>query len=371
MKKVLFILGTRPEVIKFAPLIEKLSGDKRFDCIVCFTGQHREMLYKTAAFFGIKADHDLSLMVPNQSLAQFVSSALVQLDLVIKNVLPDLVFVQGDTSTVFSGSLAAFYNQVPVAHLEAGLRSHDKYSPFPEEINRSLCSRIADYHFAPTENARQNLIAEGIRDHIHVVGNTVIDALHLCLAKIKLQGEEHYYHTFPQVDFNQRIVLLTCHRRESFGAPLLEILHAMKTFALQFKDIQIIYPVHLNPNINEVVYTQLSGISNILLLPPLDYPDLVWMMSKSYFVVTDSGGLQEEAPALNKPVLVLRENTERIESIQSNKSVLVGHDYEKILDCMTRLCRDGSYYHSFEKESNPYGDGNSSAKIIEILAQSI
>ncbi|MEP7320674.1 MAG: UDP-N-acetylglucosamine 2-epimerase (non-hydrolyzing) [Saprospiraceae bacterium] len=369
--KVLFVLGTRPEAIKFAPLIQKMKEKDGFQPIVCFTGQHKEMLYHTADFFSIQADFDLSLMVHNQSLTQFLSNALVELENIIKKVMPDLVFVQGDTSTVLAGSLAAYYSKTKLAHLEAGLRSHDKYSPFPEEINRSLTSRIADFHFAPTENARANLLREGINKDIYVVGNTVIDALFLCLEKIRSAGEDKYYQTFNQIDFNKKIILLTCHRRESFGDPLLEILSAIKLFAHQYPDVQIIYPVHLNPNIQNVVLKELAEIPNIHLMAPLDYPALVWIMSKSFFVVTDSGGIQEEAPALGKPVLVLRENTERIESIEAGTSVLVGHDQEKILTHMVRLYTDDAYYHSFKITGNPYGDGTSSKQIIDILTTAL
>lgn len=367
LPKVLFILGTRPEVIKFAPLILKMKESVGFQPFVCFTGQHKEMLYHTADFFDIKADFDLTLMVPDQSLTQFLSSALVQLEEILKKVLPDLVFVQGDTSTVLAGSLAAYYAKTKLAHLEAGLRSHNKYSPFPEEINRSLSSRIADFHFAPTETAKMNLIHEGITEHIYVVGNTVIDALFLCLEKIRSEGEDKYYQVFNHIDFNKKIILLTCHRRESFGDPLLEILSAIKLFAHQYPHIQIIYPVHLNPNIQQVVFKELAEISNVHLMSPLDYPALVWIMSKSFFVVTDSGGIQEEAPALGKPVLVLRENTERIESIDAGTSVLVGHSKAKILSLMSRLVEDETYYLLFNRASNPYGNGTSADQILNIL----
>lgn len=369
LTKVLFILGTRPEVIKFAPLILKMNNRDGFKTVVCFTGQHKEMLYHTADFFGIKSDFDLSLMIPDQSLTQFLSNALVKLEKIISNVLPDLIFVQGDTSTVLAGSLAAYYAKTKLAHLEAGLRSYDKYSPFPEEINRRLSSRIADFHFAPTETAKANLIGEGINENIYVVGNTVIDALFLCLKKIRSTGEDKYYQAFNHIDFNKKIILLTCHRRESFGDPLLEILSAIRLFAHQYPDIQIIYPVHLNPNIQNIVFKELAQIPNVYLMSPLDYPDLVWIMSKSFFVVTDSGGIQEEAPALGKPVLVLRENTERIESIDAGTSILVGHDKEKILAHMTRLIEDKTYYLQFNQLSNPYGDGTSSDQILNILTK--
>ena len=371
MKKVLFILGTRPELIKFAPLIHKMRTHPSFKTKVCFTGQHKEMLYPTAEFFGIQADYDLALMVHNQSLTQFLTNAIISLESIIKAESPDLVFVQGDTSTVLAGSLAAYYSKSKIAHLEAGLRSHNKYNPFPEEMNRSLCSRMAEFHFAPTQIAQDNLNVEGIQENIYVVGNTVIDALFLCLNKINEQGENRYAQYFHKIDFTKKIILLTCHRRESFGAPFLEIVSAIQIFANRFPDIQIVFPVHLNPNINEIAQSELGNISNVILYPPLDYPYLVWILNKSNFVVTDSGGIQEEAPSLGKPVLVLRETTERIESIHSGNSILIGHDQEKILHHMTKLCQDQSYYDSFRRESNPYGDGHSADQIIEILNKAL
>lgn len=370
-KKILFILGTRPEAIKFAPLIHKIQGDNYFQSVVCFTGQHKEMLYQTAGFFGIKADYDLALMTANQPLADFVSKALTALYALIGQLKPDLVFVQGDTSTVLSASLAAFYHQTKIAHLEAGLRSQNKYSPFPEEINRVLCSRLADFHFSPTLNAQKNLNAEGIFKNVFVTGNTVIDALYFGLDLAGREGEKSYMNKFPFLNFSEKIVLLTCHRRENFGAPLKEILEAIKAFAITFPKVQVVYPVHLNPNIRENVIRQLTDISNIHLIDPLEYPSLIWLMNKSFFVVTDSGGMQEEAPALGKPVLVLREVTERVESIEAGTAVLVGSDKRKIYSEMFRLCADQGYYLSFKKKSNPYGDGTAAEKILNILKAQI
>ena len=366
-KKILFILGTRPEAIKFAPLIHKIKQDDYFLPFVCFTGQHKEMLYQTAGFFDIKADYDLALMTANQTLADFVSKSLTAIYSVIGQEKPDLIFVQGDTSTVLSASLAAFYHQTKIAHLEAGLRSWDKYSPFPEEINRVLTSRLADFHFSPTPLAQQNLNKEGISNHVYVTGNTVIDALFLCLDLLGKKGEEASYGHFAGLDFSKKIILLTCHRRENFGPPLIRILEAIKTFAIGHPDIQLVYPVHLNPNIQNIVYPILSGISNIHLIAPLEYPLLIWLLNKSFFVITDSGGIQEEAPSLGKPVLVLREVTERIESIEAGTAVLVGSDSLKITTAMNRLCEDEDYYLSFKKNHNPYGDGTAADKILNIL----
>ena len=366
-KKILFILGTRPEAIKFAPLIHKIKQDDYFLPVVCFTGQHKEMLYQTAGFFDIKADYDLALMTANQTLADFVSKSLTAIYSVIGQEKPDLIFVQGDTSTVLSASLAAFYHQTKIAHLEAGLRSWDKYGPFPEEINRVLTSRLADFHFSPTPLAQQNLNKEGISNHVYVTGNTVIDALFLCLDLLGKKGEEASYGHFAGLDFSKKIILLTCHRRENFGPPLIRILEAIKTFAIGHPDIQLVYPVHLNPNIQNIVYPILSGISNIHLIAPLEYPLLIWLLNKSFFVITDSGGIQEEAPSLGKPVLVLREVTERIESIEAGTAVLVGSDSLKITTAMNRLCEDEDYYLSFKKNHNPYGDGTAADKILNIL----
>lgn len=366
-KKILFILGTRPEAIKFAPLIHAVNQDGYFHSLVCFTGQHKEMLHQTAGFFEIRPDFDLALMSNNQSLAEFFSRSLMALSVLIEKEKPDLVFVQGDTSTVLSASLASFYHKIKIAHLEAGLRSGDKYNPFPEEINRVLSSRIADFHFSPTPVARQNLQSEGINKNIFVVGNTVIDALFLCLSILSEKGEDTYRSKFPNLDFSKKIILITCHRRENFGKPLSDILEAFKKFANEHPQIQLVYPVHLNPHVQDKVYRQLSGISNIHLLDPLEYPSLIWLMNKCFFVVTDSGGIQEEAPSLGKPVLVLRGVTERIESIEAGTAVLVGSDPQKIDSEMNRLCRDGDYYSGFQKNSNPYGDGTAAQKILDIL----
>lgn len=366
-KKILFILGTRPEAIKFAPLIHTIRQDGHFNSVVCFTGQHKEMLHQTADFFDLKNDYDLALMVPHQTLVDFVARSLTSIYELIGKEKPDLVFVQGDTSTVFSASLAAFYNKTKIAHLEAGLRSGDKYSPFPEEINRVLSSRLADFHFAPTALAQQNLQSEGIIKNVFVVGNTVIDALFLCLKILRTKGEETYFRKFPGLDFSQKIILITCHRRENFGSPLLDILEAFKEFAIQHPSVQLVYPVHLNPQIHDVAYRYLSGVANIFLTAPLEYPSLIWLMNRSHFVVTDSGGIQEEAPSLGKPVLVLREVTERVESVEAGSAILVGSDKQKIAFEMNRLCEDEDYYLSFKKNQNAYGDGTASQKILAIL----
>lgn len=368
-KKILFIIGTRPEIIKFAPLIRKMQEDEAFEPLVCFTGQHKELLNDTASFFQIKPDHHLNLMRPDQTLVSFLSRSLTRLDEIIQKESPDLIFVQGDTSTVLSGSLAAFYNKVRIAHLEAGLRSHDKFNPYPEEMNRVLCSRLADFHFAPTRNAADNLLAEGVSHNVFITGNTVIDALFLCLEIIDNQDETDYVDYFNQIDLSKKIVLVTCHRRENFGEPLVQILMAIEKFAKRFPDVQIVFPVHPNPNVQQMVYQRLDHIPNIFLTRSLPYPYLVWILNKSFFVVTDSGGIQEEAPSLGKPVLVLRTLTERVESIQAGTAILVGHQQTTILENMVRMCEDESFYLNFKKNDHPYGDGNSSDQIVRILKE--
>lgn len=369
LKRILFIIGTRPEMIKFAPLILKMRREENFEPVVCFTGQHKGLLDDTAAFFGIRPDHHLNLMRPDQTPVSFLSRSLKRLDKIIEKENPDLVFVQGDTSTVLSGSLAAFYHKVRIAHLEAGLRSHDKFNPYPEEMNRLLCSRLADFHFAPTRTAAENLVAEGLTRDVFVTGNTVIDSLFLCLEILDSQDETEYVDYFNQIDWSKKIVLVTCHRRENFGEPLDRILAAIEKFANRFPEVQIVFPVHPNPNIRQMVYDRLEPISNILLTPSLPYPYLVWILNKSYFVVTDSGGIQEEAPYLDKPVLVLRTLTERVESIQAGTAVLVGNQQNTILENMVRMYEDETFYRSFQQKAHPYGTGDSADQILRILKE--
>jgi len=298
-KKILFIFGTRPEAIKMAPVIKEFKKEKSIDVKVCITAQHREMLDQVLNFFGIKPDYDLNLMKPNQSLFDITANSLKSLEKVLDKEKPDLIFVQGDTTTAFVGALAGFYKKMKVAHIEAGLRSHNKYSPFPEEINRVLVGHVADYHFAPTERAKENLYRENIKKNVYVVGNTVIDALFLGLNIIKKEGEEKFYKYFDFIDFSKKIILVTGHRRENFGKPFENICYALKEIAKR-EDVEIVYPVHLNPNVKKPVNEILNGVRNIHLIEPLEYPYLIWLMSKSYLVLTDSGGIQEEAPSLGK-----------------------------------------------------------------------
>lgn len=368
-KKIFFIIGTRPEIIKFAPLIKQLEQNKYFNLFICFTGQHKELLEQTADFFSITANVNLQLMQPNQTLSGFFSRSLVSIEEQLIKEKPDLVFVQGDTTSVLSGAMAAYYQKIPIAHLEAGLRSNDRYNPFPEEMNRVLCSSLAHIHFAPTLTAVSNLHKEGISDHIYMHGNTVVDSLHLCLKLINERKEDQFYKFFKNIDFNKKIVLVTTHRRENFGQPLKNILGAIRDFAVKFKDYQIIIPIHPNPQVKNQVNEELGPINNILLYGPFSYPQLVWVMSKVYFIVTDSGGIQEEAPSFKKPILVLRESTERTESIKAGTAILVGHDREKIYHLMTRLCEDALFYNGFIQSENPYGDGKASIKIADTLKE--
>ena len=365
-KKILFILGTRPEAIKLAPLIIKFRLDKKYETKVCITAQHREMLDHVLSFFEIIPDYDLNLMKHNQTLPELTANALKEINLILLDFKPECVFVQGDTTTAFVGALAAYYNKIKVAHVEAGLRSGNKYAPFPEEINRKLISQIADYHFAPTELSLNNLHEENITTNVFNVGNTVIDALLLALNKIKSSNENVYFNKFSFLDFSKKIILLTVHRRENFGAPFIQIIEAIKELAAKYKDdVQFIYPVHLNPNIKIPVDEHLSNIKNVFLIEPLQYSDLVWLMFKSYMVLTDSGGIQEEAPSFGKPVLVLRDVTERPEGITAGVSKLVGTYKNNIINEVELLIKDSSYYEKMSKTINPYGDGTTSDNIIK------
>ncbi len=370
MKKVLFLFGTRPEAIKMAPLIENFSNDDRFLVKVAVTAQHREMLDQVVSFFEIKVDYDLNVMTPNQTLHQLTANLIARItDEVLLKESFDFVFVQGDTTTVLASALAAFYQKIKVVHIEAGLRSHDMYSPFPEEMNRVLTSKLAAFHFCPTENSKQNLITENITENVYVVGNTVIDALLTGLKKVNTSLGEQLLEKYDFIDFSKKIILVTCHRRENFGKPFEAICEALMQIAIQFSDsVEIVYPVHLNPNIKEVAGKKLQHAS-IKLIAPLDYPELIWMMNKSSIILTDSGGIQEEAPSLGKPVLVLREVTERTEGVDAGTAILVGASKEKIVSQTTRLLQDEVYYQEIATASNPYGDGTTSEKIKDILAE--
>lgn len=368
--KILIIFGTRPEAIKFAPLLKALKKDSiHFDVKTCTTAQHSEMLDQVLQFFGITPDFDLKIMRPNQSLFNLTADSLIAIKVVIEEVSPDLVFVQGDTTTAFVGALAGFYNKRKVAHLEAGLRSWNKFSPYPEEINRRLVAQLTDYHFAPTQMALSNLNREGIKDNIWVVGNTIIDSLFLCLEILENSDKRIYEEFFKKIDFSKKIILVTGHRRESIGKAFENICYALKEIGNNFKNVEIVYPVHLNPNVRRIVNKHLKDIKNIHLIEPLKYDYFIWLLRKAYIVLTDSGGIQEEAPSLGKPVLVMREVTERIEGIEAGTARLVGTEHKKIVEGVSILLNDRAKYAKMSKAMNPYGDGTASIKILEILKQ--
>lgn len=363
--KVLFVFGTRPEAIKLAPLIIEFRKHSGIEVSVCVTAQQREMLDQSLRFFGITPDYDLDIMRPDQNLFDITSASLKGLEKVLKESRPDIIFVQGDTTTAFTGALAGFYAGIRVAHVEAGLRSNNKRSPFPEEMNRVLIGHIADLHFAPTERARENLVNDGIRDGIHVVGNSVIDALFLCLGLIK-EKEDEIGRRFAFLDNAKKLILVTGHRRESFGGPFKEICKALRKIALN-SDVDIVYPVHLNPNVRKPVFEILSGIANIHLIEPVGYPDLIWLLSKSHIVLTDSGGVQEEAPSIGKPVLVMRNVTERTEGIEAGAARLVGTDIDVIFENTMELLTNSEVYAKMSRAVNPYGDGKTAEKIYDIV----
>ena len=369
MSKFLFIFGTRPEAIKLAPLIIKCRQTQPdIQIRVCVTAQHRQMLDQVLDFFEIQADFDLGLMSPNQSIFDITGKGLLKLEEAIKKISPDYVFVQGDTTTAFIGALAGFYLKHKVIHIEAGLRSFHKFSPFPEEINRKLVGVLADLHFAPTEKAKANLLVEGISNNVYVVGNTVIDALLLGLQMIHKGDQEVYHNFFKFVDFSKKIILVTGHRRESFGDPFLNICHALKEIAKEFStQVEIIYPVHLNPNVQKPVLEILKNQENIHLIDPLGYPFLVWLMNKCYLVLTDSGGIQEEAPSLAKPVLVMRDVTEREEGIDAGVAKLVGTTQHTIFNETKKLLLDSDAYLRMANKKSPFGDGRSSELILNTI----
>jgi UDP-N-acetylglucosamine 2-epimerase (non-hydrolysing) len=370
MKNLLFVFGTRPEAIKLAPLIRVFQADPaHFVTRVCVTAQHREMLDDVLNFFRIKPDYDLNIMKPNQSLFDITADGLKGIEDVLSEYQADNIFVEGDTTTVLIGSLAGFYTKTTVSHVEAGLRSGNKYSPFPEEMNRILAGHLADFHFAPTEKAATNLFHEGIRDNVWVVGNTVIDALFMGLELISAEEEKKNFARFGFVDFSRKIVLVTCHRRESFGAALEGICQAIRELANNLEDIEIIYPVHLNPNVREPAFRILGNTNRVHLMDPLNYAQFIWLMNKSHIILTDSGGVQEEAPSLGKPVLVMRDVTERVEGIEVGTARLVGTDRNRIVEAVYALLRDRDQYEAMAKAVNPYGDGKASERIKKIIAE--
>lgn len=376
MYKVLLVLGTRPEAIKLVPVIKKLKEyNSKFATIVCVTAQHRKMLDQVLAIFDISPDYDLNIMKKNQDLFDITIKSLKGLKKVIEKVQPDIVLVQGDTTTAFIAGLAAFYCKIPVGHVEAGLRTYNKYNPFPEEKNRHLLSVLTDYHFAPTEWSKSNLLKEGIpSENIWVTGNTVIDALLQVVSSQKSVVRRKAYQDYFKKQYNlelktqnSKLVLVTGHRRESFGEGFENICHALKTIAEKRDDVVIVYPVHLNPNVQGPVKRILGGIDNIHLIEPLEYEQFVFLMNSSYLILTDSGGIQEEAPSLSKPVLVMRNTTERPEGIEAGVVKLVGTDKDAIVKNTIELLENQVLYEKMSKSVNPYGDGKASERIVNIL----
>lgn len=368
--KILSVFGTRPEAIKMAPLLLKLDSTAEIESKVCVTGQHRKMLDQVLDVFSIKADYDLNVMKQNQDLSDITSSILKELGSVIDDYKPDIILVHGDTSTTFAASLAAYYRKIPIGHVEAGLRTGDIYSPWPEEANRKLTTVLAKLHFAPTEKSKNNLISEGVdKDTVYVTGNTVIDAL--LIASNELE-ENEYLNTsmknkFNYLDLDKRIILVTGHRRENFGKGFEEICKALVEIASLYPECQIVYPVHLNPNVSEPVNRILNNINNIFLIEPQEYLPFIYLMKNSYLILTDSGGIQEEAPSLGKPVLVIRDTTERPEAVKTGNVKLVGIDRQTIIKNIMILFNDAVIYKEMSESINPYGDGNSSQKIVDIL----
>lgn len=379
MKKVLLVFGTRPEAIKMAPLVHAFKKyPERFETLVCVTGQHREMLDQVLELFQIVPDYDLNIMKPNQDLYDVTSRVLLGLRDVLKVVKPGVVFVHGDTTTSMAAALAAFYQQIPVAHVEAGLRTNNIYSPWPEEMNRSITGRIASYNFAPTSCSKNNLLKENVEEKsILVTGNTVIDALHWVVNKIEsdFQLQENIkaeigsmgYDT-RRLEAGQRLVLITGHRRENFGDGFLNICHAIASLAEKYPNVDFVYPMHLNPNVRKPVMEILgSGQPNVFLIEPLQYLQFVFLMERSYLVLTDSGGVQEEAPGLGKPVLVMRDTTERPEAVEAGTVMLVGADKERIENGVTALLDGNAMYEKMSKAINPYGDGLACKRIVDFL----
>ncbi len=369
--KTLCVFGTRPEAIKMAPLALSLAADQRFDSKVCVTGQHRQMLDQVLDLFQLKPDFDLSVMKPGQDLTGVTAAILTGMKEVLANCKPDIVLVHGDTATTFAASLAAYYQQIPVAHVEAGLRTGNLYSPWPEEANRKLTGALATLHFAPTENSKANLLREGVDPKsIHVTGNTVIDALLEVIERLDKDVELGNQAAAPTafLDRNRKLILVTGHRRESFGGGFERICQALLETAKQHPDVDIVYPVHLNPQVQEPVNRLLAGVDNIHLIEPLDYLPFVYLMSQAHIILTDSGGIQEEAPSLGKPVLVMRDTTERPEAVSAGTVKLVGTDVAKIVGELDILLTDKNAYQSMSFAHNPYGDGKACQRICSTLS---
>lgn len=366
-KKNLIVFGTRPEAIKMAPLVHAFQKESSFETRVCITAQHREMLDQVLDFFSITADYDLDLMQPGQSLYSLTSSIITGMQPVLEDFQPDYVYVHGDTTTSSIAALAAFYSGAQVCHIEAGLRTYDKWSPFPEEMNRQLTGRLTDWHFAPTERAKKNLLKENISENsIFVTGNTVIDALIHSVDTVT-QKPSTLVQEIDQWIGNRDLLLITGHRRENHGKGFEQICKALQQIAKKNPEIALLYPVHLNPNVQKPVKKYLQNISNIKLVEPLAYQDFIWFMNRSKLIITDSGGIQEEAPSLGKPVLVMRDTTERPEALEAGTVILVGTDTEKIVQETQELLQNTDHYKQMSSLHNPYGDGKASERIVEII----
>ena len=367
MKKVMLIFGTRPEAIKMCPVVKAIAKDPDLKPIVCVTAQHREMLDQVLHLFQVQPDYDLNIMKDRQTLYDITSRVLTGLAPVLAEVKPDLVLVHGDTTTTFAGALAAYYAQIPVGHVEAGLRTNNKYNPFPEEMNRRLTGAICEWHFAPTKLAKENLVKENVAaDRIMVTGNTVIDAL-------KMTAQDNY--VFDDKDLQKalqsgkRLIVMTTHRRENLGEPLRQVYKALKAVLTAHEDTMVVFPVHKNPAVRSVVNEELAGLDRVILTEPLDYEPFANLMNHAYLILTDSGGIQEEAPSLGKPVLVVRNTTERPEAVTAGTVKLVGTDYAKVYDEMNKLLDDKEYYRSMAEAVNPYGDGLASQRIVQKIRQ--
>lgn len=366
--KVMSVFGTRPEAIKMCPLVLELQKHPEIESIVCLTGQHREMLDQVMEVFGITADYDLNIMRPRQTLTTITADVLTNMEPVLKECMPDIVLVHGDTTTSTASALAAFYQQIPVGHVEAGLRTFNIYSPFPEEMNRTITGRIATYHFSPTKLNESNLRREGVTKNIYVTGNTVIDAFQTTV-------KEDFEFTTPEIkdigSFDGRLVLLTAHRRENLGKPLENICRAVKRLVEDFPDIKFVYPVHLNPRVRETVFSILDDTERAVLIDPIDVEEMHNLMARSYLVMTDSGGLQEEAPACGVPVLVLRTETERPEAVEAGTVKVVGVDENDIYDAAVELLTNQDSYNKMARAVNPYGDGHASERIAAIIMDNL
>lgn len=367
MKKirVMSVFGTRPEAIKMAPLVKKLAEREDFESLCCLTGQHREMLDSVMDIFRLKADYDLNIMQKQQTLSSITTRTLLGMETVLEEARPDLVLVHGDTSTTFAGALAAFYHKIPVGHVEAGLRTYDKYSPYPEEMNRTLVGDLADLHFSPTAANAENLRREAVRGEIFITGNTVIDAMQTTV-------REDFRFAEPELnamDFaNRRVIVLTCHRRENYGKPMHDILRAVRRIVDTHPEVEVVYPVHLSPVVRECAKEELGDTARVHLIDPIDVEQMHNLMARCHFVMTDSGGLQEEAPALGKPVLVLRRETERPEAIAAGTVKLAGVEYDEVVRMASELLEQPTVYRQMAQAVNPYGDGNACTRIADAIA---